>query len=198
PSDILSMARIERNPTEASRPYEELRLRRFREIDAPIGIADLSLNEVALHDEGRRARLGEPVTLRVPDAEGNMREIQAVPVERVGGRMYCDLRVNDEDRWAIRGHLDPRLELQRRIRPGDTLYSIDLSWSSGASIRGAAEVRADSEMVVGFAGDRELAFQHLHLDSERQLTRLRKGLWGLTAGRCAALDEAEPPRCPFH
>ncbi|MEM6533323.1 MAG: hypothetical protein AAF654_11900 [Myxococcota bacterium] len=202
PSKALSFSRLETDPSPLAARYAEERAKRWESVKATNAkIVDLALDEVALEAPG--AKRGDAITLTVPgEEEGETHTVQA-RVKRVEkGRVVCDLEHGDTmapSRIAIRQCLSARFELQRRIKEGTPLYTVDaIDLTAMRVVRDVGEMRASSGMFLGYANDQELAFSHHDGFSPMPtLTKVRKrmtSLGALMSGIAAAARDAVPFR----
>ena len=207
PTSRMSMNRLEERPSVASQRYDTERLDRFRRsIQPPPGyeVADVALDEMKLTvgQDGRKRTVGDRVWLTIRDANGDLlpAEYRVTHAENTPSGQVLRARAVDktaELRTAIRATMDVRLELQRRIRPDDIMYHIDLVMPDGKVRSDVATLEATSEAFISPAGDGELALHHLGPENAVPLTRARRAVQYMASMVAGVFGALGTKKCPM-
>ncbi|MEL6760889.1 MAG: hypothetical protein AAFP04_10855, partial [Myxococcota bacterium] len=219
PTSRMSMNRLEKCPSVASQRYDTERLDRFRQsIQPPPGyeVADVALDEIKLSvgPDGKKRAVGDRVWLTIRDANGDLlpaqyrvthaetREVVGLGGDKPKPPSELVLRARPvertaELRTAIRATMDVRLELQRRVRPGDIMYHMDLVMPDGRVRSDVATLEATSEAFISPAGDGELALHHLGPEDAVPQTRARRALQSLASMFAGVFGALGTKTCPM-
>ena len=140
-------------------------------------VLDLALSEVLVPSQAG-LEVGASLTLQVLDAEGKEQSLKAKVAEQTeaGSRLEFQ-KPSKEAQMAIYQSMDLLYEIGRRIKPGDSLYSIAVKSESGQWHKDVATVRAKSEFFPNEFADHQRLYGHTERPNSTPL--LRKMLSGI-------------------
>lgn len=159
----------------------------------PIEVLDLALSEALLR-KCEPAAVGSNIAMSILDANGQELALRAeVVAQTEAGTKVVFRDSTPEAKAAIYQSMDLIWELGRRIKPGDSLYQIDIRLETGEWKEDVARVQARSDFFPsGFADHQRL---YAHTERPNRTPVLRKMLNGI---RWATGNIAEAlATCPF-